>query len=214
MPSNIGYAAAMNAGAARFVDRYDYLLFMTHEVVLKSDCVAQLVSACRTDRDLGMVGPALRIHASDTAWSFGGWFTSLGDVRHNLDESRADEAEWLDGACLLIRSAAFTKADRGQQSWWQRAFARILQVQPSDRAIAVAPGDRAAGYAALQLELALARAASERRDAAAWRAALLRADGWLLRLWPDSPELRRQRAQLRALQAQPHIGWLRRARRR
>ena len=106
-------------------------------------------------------------------------------------------------ASLRAPSAAFTKADRGQQSWWQRAFARILQVQPSDRAIAVAPGDRAAGYAALQLELALARAASERRDDAAWRAALLRADGWLLRLWPDSPELRRQRAQLRALQAQP-----------
>jgi uroporphyrin-3 C-methyltransferase len=134
---------------------------------------------------------------------------ALVQERAALDALGADPkvvaAGRLDAFAATLRapSAGFTNADHGQPSWWQRSFARILQVQPSDRAIAVAPGDRAAGYAALQLELALARAASERRDEAAWRAALLRADAWLLRLWPDSPELRRQRAQLRALQAQP-----------
>jgi N-acetylglucosaminyl-diphospho-decaprenol L-rhamnosyltransferase len=110
MPSNMGYAAAMNAGAARFVDRFEYLLFMTHEVVLRSDCLTQLLSVCRTDPDLGMVGPALRIRATDAVWSFGGQLTRFGDVRHNLDEGSAGRAEWLDGACLLIRSAVFTKA--------------------------------------------------------------------------------------------------------
>ena len=134
---------------------------------------------------------------------------ALVQERAALDALGADPkvvaAGRLDAFAATLRapSAGFTNADHGQPSWWQRSFARILQVQPSDRAIAVAPGDRAAGYAALQLELALARAASERRDEAAWRAALLRADGWLLRLWPDSPEQRRQRAQLRALRAQP-----------
>jgi GT2 family glycosyltransferase len=109
MPSNIGYAGAMNVGAARFVDRFEYLLLMTHEVVLQSDCVTRLLSACRTDPNLGMVGPTLRIHGPETIWSFGGQLTTLGDVRHNLDQSHAGEADWLDGACLLIRSAAFTK---------------------------------------------------------------------------------------------------------
>ena len=87
--------------------------------------------------------------------------------------------------------------------WWRRAFARIVEVRPSNRDVAVAPGDRAAGYAALQLELTLARSACERRDGAAWRSALARADGWLSRLWPASPALQRQRAQLGALQSLP-----------
>jgi N-acetylglucosaminyl-diphospho-decaprenol L-rhamnosyltransferase len=110
MASNVGYGAAMNAGAARLIDRFEYLLLMTHEVVLTPDCVTRLLSVCQNDPDLGMVGPALRIHAAETPWSFGGQFTRLGDVRHNVDEGRAGEAQWLDGACLLIRSAAFTKA--------------------------------------------------------------------------------------------------------
>jgi uroporphyrin-3 C-methyltransferase len=106
-------------------------------------------------------------------------------------------------AGLRAPSPAFAGGDDATRPWWRRAFARILEVQPSDRAIAVAPGDRAAGYAALQLELALARAAVERRDSAAWRAALTRADQWLQRLWADSPGLRRQRAQLQALRELP-----------
>jgi uroporphyrin-3 C-methyltransferase len=106
-------------------------------------------------------------------------------------------------AGLRAPSPAFAGGDEATRTWWRRAFARILEVQPSDRAIAVAPGDRAAGYAALQLELALARAAVERRDSAAWRAALTRADQWLQRLWADSPGLRRQRAQLQALRELP-----------
>ena len=108
------------------------------------------------------------------------------------------------GASLHAPPASIAGDNDGAHPWWQRAFARILQVQPSNRAaLVVTPGDRAAGYAALQLELALARAAIERRDVAAYRAALQRADGWLLRLWPDSPSQRRQRAQLQALRALP-----------
>ena len=87
--------------------------------------------------------------------------------------------------------------------WWRRALARIVQVQPSRGAVAVEGSDRSAAFAALQLELALARAAIERRDGAAYRAALARADGWLQRLWPPSPELRQRRAQLQALRALP-----------
>lgn len=87
--------------------------------------------------------------------------------------------------------------------WWRRALARVVQVRPADSAVAVAPDDRAAGYAALQLEITLARAALERRDEAAWRSALGRADNWLTMLWPDSPSLRTQREQLQALRELP-----------
>lgn len=134
---------------------------------------------------------------------------ALVQERAALDALGADPkalaAGRLDAFAATLRPPApvFASDQPATRSWWRRAFAHLLAVQPSDRAIAVAPTDRAAGYAALQLELALARAAAERRDSAAWRAALGRADGWMLRLWADSPALRRQRAQLRALRKLP-----------
>jgi uroporphyrin-III C-methyltransferase len=53
------------------------------------------------------------------------------------------------------------------------------------------------------LELTLARTAIERRDAPALRAALDRADAWLLRLWPASPQRRALRDALKALRGAP-----------
>jgi uroporphyrin-III C-methyltransferase len=87
--------------------------------------------------------------------------------------------------------------------WWKRAFGNLLQVQPTDRAVAVQPADRAAALAGLQLEITLARAAAERRDAGAYRQALSRADSWLQRLAPDSAALAEQRAKLRDIAAMP-----------
>ncbi|MDR7100295.1 uroporphyrin-3 C-methyltransferase [Lysobacter niabensis] len=87
--------------------------------------------------------------------------------------------------------------------WWQRAFGNLLQVQPTDRAVAVQAADRAAALAGLQLEISLARAAAERRDTAGYRDALRRADTWLQRLAPDSAARTQQRAQLQALAALP-----------
>jgi uroporphyrin-3 C-methyltransferase len=138
------------------------------------------------------------------------------DLRQTLVQERAAlDALGADPTSLaLARLDAFAAmlapptalpggADDRALPWWRRAFARIVEVRPSNRDLAVAPGDRAAGYAALQLELTLARSAGERRDADAWRSALSRADGWLARLWPPSPALQRQRAQLKTLQALP-----------
>ncbi|NZA26118.1 uroporphyrinogen-III C-methyltransferase [Luteimonas sp. SJ-92] len=88
-------------------------------------------------------------------------------------------------------------------SWWQRAFARLVEVRPSDGALALEPADRAAGLAALQLELTLSRVAIERRDEAGLREALDRVDAWLTRLWPDSAGLRERRAALAALREAP-----------
>jgi uroporphyrin-3 C-methyltransferase len=89
------------------------------------------------------------------------------------------------------------------QPWWRRAFAALVQVQPSGNAVATAAGDQAAARAALQLELTLARAAAERRDERAWRNALQRTGVWLQRLWPASAALEQRRARLRELAAMP-----------
>ncbi|MCL1635869.1 uroporphyrinogen-III C-methyltransferase [Luteimonas sp. SX5] len=101
---------------------------------------------------------------------------------------------------LPERTAAVAPESR---PWWQRAFGRIVDVRPTQGAVIVEPADRAAGLAAMQLEFTLARAALERRDADAYRAALARVDAWLTRLWPDSAERRARREKLRALKALP-----------
>jgi len=84
-------------------------------------------------------------------------------------------------------------------TWWTRVLSRLVEVHPSADAVATEPADRAAALAALQLEFGLARAAIERRDRDGYRVALARADAWLVRLWPDSAERRRQRTTLQAL---------------
>ena len=134
---------------------------------------------------------------------------ALAQERDALERMGADprvvalaRLDAFESALDLPRKLPSPDAD-GSRPWWQRAFARLVQVRPSDRAIAIAPADRAAGFAALQLELTLARAAAERRDSAGWKAALLRSDAWLARLSPPSPALKSTRAQLASLRALP-----------
>jgi len=84
---------------------------------------------------------------------------------------------------------------------WQRWLAPLVDVRPTRDTTLVAPDARAAADAALQIEISLARAALERGDDAAYRAALARIGAWLLRLWPDSPERRQVHAQVRTLRS-------------
>ncbi|HSX65669.1 MAG TPA: uroporphyrinogen-III C-methyltransferase, partial [Pseudoxanthomonas sp.] len=81
--------------------------------------------------------------------------------------------------------------------------APLVDVRPSRDEAIIAPPQRAAGEAALQIELSLARAALERGDLAGFHAALDRIEAWLPRLWPDSRQLRQGREQLKALRDTP-----------
>lgn len=134
---------------------------------------------------------------------------ALAQERAALDALGADPARVAAGrldafaaqlAALPTRPAADADA---RTPWLRRLLARIVEVRPSDRARLQGPAERSVGLDALQIELTLARAALERRDPAAWRAALLRVEHWLPRLWPESPLLRARRAELRALRALP-----------
>ena len=79
-------------------------------------------------------------------------------------------------------------------------FTALLQKPHGRDTTLVAPDQRAAADVALQIEIGLARAALERGDDTAYRAALTRVDAWLPRLWPDSPARRQVHARLRTLQ--------------
>lgn len=90
-------------------------------------------------------------------------------------------------------------AAEGQQAAWQRLLSPLVDVRRTESKTIIAPTERAAGQAALQIELALARAALERDDAAGFHAAVVRMEGWLPQLWPDSPALRQRHDELKAL---------------
>ena len=136
----------------------------------------------------------------------------------NLKQALAQERVAVDALGAGARADAFARLDSladaiaglprqapaaapGQvRPAWQRWLAPLVDVRPSRDTTLVAPDQRAAADVALQIEIGLARAALERGDDAAYRAALARVDGWLPRLWPDSPARRQVRARLRTLQ--------------
>ena len=117
--------------------------------------------------------------------------------------ARADAFARLDSLADAIADLprqAPTAAPGHVRPAWQRWLAPLVDVRPSRDTTLVAPDQRAAADVALQIEIGLARAALERGDDAAYRAALARVDGWLPRLWPDSPARRQVHARLRTLQ--------------
>jgi uroporphyrin-3 C-methyltransferase len=134
---------------------------------------------------------------------------SLVQERAALDALGADPRSLatarLETFAATLAGPPLPDASVQSEPWWRRGLSRLVSVSPTNRATALPGANRAAAFAGLQLELTLARAAAERRDSAGFRAALAHADGWLIRLWPDSAALRQRRAQLHALQQQPLV---------
>ena len=124
---------------------------------------------------------------------------SLGGGPHAAISARLDR---FAAALATLPQRAPATGD-GSRPTWQRMLAPLVDVRPTVGDVAIAPSERATGEAALQIELALARAALERDDAAGFIAALDRINAWLPRLWPDTPALQQRRAELKALRATP-----------
>jgi uroporphyrin-3 C-methyltransferase len=139
----------------------------------------------------------------------------LLNLRQALDQERAalervgpgpraavaeDLAEF---AAVLPTLPRETLPEAAARPAWQRALAPLVDIRPSRGELAVSPGERAAGEAALQVELSLARAALERGDTAGFRSALGRVRTWLPRLWPESAPLRQRRQALDAMLEAP-----------
>jgi uroporphyrin-III C-methyltransferase len=140
----------------------------------------------------------------------------LTQERADLDALKADPAR-----TALIALDAFAAAMPEQTEdalratpvaadapWWERMLSKFITITPADPTLAVGGKERRAGVIALQMELTLARAAIEHRDEHAYQAALNRADGWIVRLWPDTP-VRRKRlevsARLRGMSLRPSL---------
>ncbi|MCU1039033.1 uroporphyrinogen-III C-methyltransferase [Stenotrophomonas maltophilia] len=87
--------------------------------------------------------------------------------------------------------------------WWQATLAPFVDITPSRQNGPLTAAEQRNADDALQLELTLARAAIERGDSAGRNTALDRVEQWAQRRWPDSPALRAQRAELKALRELP-----------
>src|SRR5690606_10642414 len=87
---------------------------------------------------------------------------------------------------------AATPATPEPAPWYSRLAPRIVRVQPTAGAGLRQRPDREAALAALQVEASLARAAIERRDPAAYAAALARIERGLQPLLAGSPQLARK----------------------
>jgi N-acetylglucosaminyl-diphospho-decaprenol L-rhamnosyltransferase len=122
LPSNVGYAAGMNAGLSQVGDPA-FTLFLSHEVILQSACVEELMSAMG-DGTVAVAGPALKQADTGDSWSYGGTFTRTGGVRHlksSRETSRVD-VPWLDGSVLLARTSAVRAIggfDEGYFLYWE-----------------------------------------------------------------------------------------------
>jgi uroporphyrin-3 C-methyltransferase len=119
----------------------------------------------------------------------------------------AGRLDALESALPALKAAGPARPARSdgdpKSTGFQRLLDALVQVRPSGEQDLLSPTDRGAGEAALQLELALARTALERRDEPAFRASLLRLDSWMRRLYADGTLRQAQLAQLARLRVQP-----------
>lgn len=126
---------------------------------------------------------------------------ALGDDPRRRADALLDQL--ADGVAAGDGERAPVRADA---PWYERLLGRIVHARPTASAGLRERADREAALAALQVELSLARAAIERRDAEGLRRAVARIDGWLQRLLAGSPALpgkRRLATELAALPLQP-----------
>ena len=104
---NGGYAAGMNVGAAHARDDdSEYLLFLTHEVLLEPGCVEEMLRVAKDTR-AAVIGPTL-FTPDGGVWSSGATVDWRGGARHRRSNpSEPTDVDWLDGACLLVRAKDF-----------------------------------------------------------------------------------------------------------
>jgi GT2 family glycosyltransferase len=119
--ANLGYGGGMNLGIAPLLERQmDAILLLTHECRLAPDALEQLVRRLEEESVVGAVGPLLGYSSKpDLVFSAGGQIERHTWKPRHVHEPRlvaewagrpAHHAEWLDGASLLLRSAAAREA--------------------------------------------------------------------------------------------------------
>lgn len=101
-PSNLGYASAMNRGAAETSS--DLLLFLTSDAKPEVTALTLLATAALENPAIGVAGP--KLVTGEQTWFGGRWNPRFGWARHWASPQESDP-DWLDGSCLCVRRSAF-----------------------------------------------------------------------------------------------------------
>ena len=120
---NLGYAAGMNLGIERLLERPpELLLLLTHDASLRAGSLRGLVEAAATEPSYGVLGPALLFAGSQEAFSFGGTASVTGDLGHRKEHPQGAgpvaPCDWLDGGTMLIRAEALRAAGEFDERLW------------------------------------------------------------------------------------------------
>ncbi len=105
---NPGYGAAVNAGV-RELEGIEFILVLTHEVMLEPTAITCLATALSSDSRIGVVGPLLRDSRTGLVWSAGGVTSRIRRLpRHRAAGAESVpggnlDSEWLDGSCFMVR---------------------------------------------------------------------------------------------------------------
>jgi uroporphyrin-III C-methyltransferase len=125
---------------------------------------------------------------------------ALGEAPRVVAAGRLDA---LESTLSALPERVVAAPDGPAPAWWRRLMTRVVEARPSTGEMLGGAGERAPALMALRLELTLARAALERGDRDGFASALQRAQAWVPRLWPESPQREAVIQALQDLQAQP-----------
>jgi N-acetylglucosaminyl-diphospho-decaprenol L-rhamnosyltransferase len=117
MPTNVGYAAAMNRGVEELAERASCVLLLTHDTRLSPDAVSVLMAASAAAPEYGVLAPAVEFDGSAATAAYGSRVTTNGTVAHVTSRPVVDhrgiaDVAWVDGCAMLLRSQAFREAGR------------------------------------------------------------------------------------------------------
>lgn len=116
---NDGFGAGMNLGVSELQLHSEAILFLTHECKLAPSALAGMYRSLCSSESVGAAGPVIGLLGQpEMIWSAGGSFTRrLRRPLHLRAEQELAMAtpgedvnvDWLDGAALLVRRAAFSQ---------------------------------------------------------------------------------------------------------
>lgn len=133
---NPGYGGAVNAAVAHFAVDTEWLLIVNPDVTLSPGAIDRLIATGRSDNSIGSVGPMVRdpdgtVYPSARQLPrlltgtghalFGSRWPSNPWTRTYRRENEAPvprDAEWLSGACILVRRTAFEQVGGFDESFF------------------------------------------------------------------------------------------------
>ncbi len=118
MDGNVGYGPAANRLAlAAASDGYERLLLLTQDALLRREAAHHLLQHMEESTSYAVCAPALFFASKpEVVFSLGGHLTPHGRTLHphqgkdrasSSRESAPYSADWVDGACMLLRLSAF-----------------------------------------------------------------------------------------------------------